>query len=561
MQSDLWHHVLDNLELAVCAVDRDLRVTLCNRTWDSLAQAFNRSDLKSERFIGRSFLTMLSEYDRVRWTGICARLLDGEEANYWTEVSWPAPGGRHWLALTARTRFDEAGQAIGLAFTLADITDRKRREDEMARYRVELRGLYEVAQSVSMVNDEADLLRRVTGHLGYLFGGRICAIALRDDATERLLTRAPAHGLSADEIVQFNLPPSLLSDMTVPASGLTAPAYSLYSDLMKGDDECRTFAKRWTLGSVLTAPLRNHGRLLGYLILADAADKFSDDEGRLLATFAGLISAAVDANQLVLALEDRANKLSAALNEIQELDRVREGLIQNVSHELRLPLMVIQGYADLLKDGALGELNAEMQQAATTISDKVAILGKRIDDIMSLRGLRQTDLQLGQVSLSVLARNAIHRARPRAAQANVALIDDVVEHSTPIMADDRRLEQVVDELIENAIKFSPNGGEVKVTVREGGDVVYFKVSDQGIGIPAAQLRRIWDRFYQSDLSTTRRFGGTGVGLAVVKQIVEAHGGQVWTESQDGRGSQFYVALHRTRADAQSDAAGDDHGQG
>jgi signal transduction histidine kinase len=117
------------------------------------------------------------------------------------------------------------------------------------------------------------------------------------------------------------------------------------------------------------------------------------------------------------------------------------------------------------------------------------------------------------------------------------------------------MEQVIDELLENAHKFSPNGGEVRVTVREGGDVVYLKVADHGIGIPADQLPRIWDRFYQSDPSTTRRFGGTGVGLAVVKQIVDAHGGQVWAESLAGVGSQFYVALRRTRS---ADAAGEQH---
>jgi signal transduction histidine kinase len=85
-------------------------------------------------------------------------------------------------------------------------------------------------------------------------------------------------------------------------------------------------------------------------------------------------------------------------------------------------------------------------------------------------------------------------------------------------------------------------------VRE--DVVYLKVSDHGIGLPADQLPRIWDRFYQSDASTTRRFGGTGIGLALVKQIVEAHGGQVWAESQTGQGSQFYVALQRVAAGEQ-----------
>jgi signal transduction histidine kinase len=459
------------------------------------------------------------------------------------------------MALTARTLFDADGETTGLSFTLADITDRKRLDAEMARHRVELRGLFEVAQSVGLVSDEVELFRRVTGHLGYLFGGRICAVVLRDETTNRLVARAPAHGLRPGDLAEFQLPPSLFSDVSVPMPGLTAPSYALYNNLDRTAGDCRVFADRWGIGSLLSAPLRNHGRLLGQLVLADAANKFNDDEGRLLATFAGLVSAAIDANLLVAALEDRADRLSAALDEIQELDRLKDNLIQNVSHELRLPLMVIQGYADLLRDGALGELDGELRQAVEVISDKTLLLGKRVDDIMLLRGLHQTDLQLSQVSLAALARSAIDRAQARADQNNVTLIDDIAAGTTPLVADYHRLEQVVDELLENAVKFSPNGGEVQVTVREGGDVVYLKVSDHGIGIPADQLPRIWDRFYQSDASTTRRFGGTGVGLALVKQIVEAHGGQVWAESQNGQGSQFYVALQRTRATAGEQAHG------
>lgn len=546
MRMDIWHDVLDSLDLAVCAVDRDLRVTLCNRTWDVLAHTTQRPEMHSEQLLGRPFLDTLHEQDRQRWTGICARLLDGEEVSYWAELAWPMPGRRRWMALTARTLFNANGEATGLSFTLADITDRKRLDIETARHRVELRGLFEVAQSVGLVSDEAELFRRVTGHLGYLFGGRICAVALRDETTNRLITRAPAHGLKPHELAEFELPPSLFSDVSVPLPGLTTPSFALYNNLDRTDGDCRAFADRWGIGSLLSAPLRNHGRLLGQLILADAANKFNDDEGRLLATFAGLVSAAIDANLLVLALEDRADKLGAALEEIQELDRMKDSLIQNVSHELRLPLMVIQGYADLLRDGALGELDGELRQAIEVISDKTLLLSKRVDDIMLLRGLRQTDLQLSQISLAALARSAIERAQARADQNKVVFVDDIAAETTPLVADYRRLEQVIDELLENAVKFSPNGGEVQVTVREGGDVVYLKVSDQGIGIPAEQLPRIWDRFYQSDASTTRRFGGTGVGLAVVKQIVEAHGGQVWAESQNGRGSQFYVALQRTR---------------
>jgi signal transduction histidine kinase len=418
---------------------------------------------------------------------------------------------------------------------------------------VELRGLFEVAQSVGLVNDEVELLRRVTGHLGYLFGGRICVVALCDETTHRLQARGPAHGLRPDELPEFNLPRSLFSMEGELPAGLAAPSFVLHNNLDRTDGDWRAFALRWNVGSLLSAPLRNHGRLLGYLVLADAADRFNDDEGRLLATFAGLVSAAIDANLLVLALADRADKLSAALNEIQELDRVKDNLIQNVSHELRLPLMVIQGYADLMRDGALGALDGEVQQAVEVISDKAQLLGKRVNDIMLLRGQHQTDLMISPISLTALTRKAVERAAARAAQHKVTIVDDIAADTPPLLADYHRLEQVVDELLENAVKFSPNGGEVQVTVRAGSEVLYLKVSDHGIGIPADQLPRIWDRFYQSEASTTRRFAGTGVGLAVVKQIIETHSGQVWAESQPGHGSQFYVALPRTRP-----VAGEEH---
>jgi signal transduction histidine kinase len=211
-----------------------------------------------------------------------------------------------------------------------------------------------------------------------------------------------------------------------------------------------------------------------------------------------------------------------------------------------------------MRDGAFGPFDSELKQAVEAISEKSALLAKRVDDIMSLRGLQREDLQLSRVSLSALTRGALDRVRDRVTTTGVTLVDEITADTSPVFVDQHRLEQVIDELLDNAVKFSPNGGEVRVTVREGGDVVYLKISDQGIGISSDQLPRIWDRFYQSDPSTTRRFAGTGVGLAVVKQIVEAHGGQVWAESQADAGSQFYVALRRAQS---TDAAGEQHAAG
>jgi len=368
--------------------------------------------------------------------------------------------------------------------------------------------------------------------------------------------RAPAFGLKDEEAAGFALPPDLLAQADADDASPGRLGFVMRDDLMQAAAAGSALGERWRINSLLVAPLRNQGRLLGYLILADASSVFTEEAGHLLAAFAGMVATAVDTNTLVLTLRDHAEQLSAALAEIQELDRIKDQLVQNVSHELRLPLMVIQGYADLLKMGALGELGPEPQQAANIISDKSTLLGKRVNDIVMLRGLQQADLKPEPASLADLAHESIEQACPRAASVGVALVGDIAADTTPLFVDRQRIRRAIDELVENAIKFSPGGGEVRVAVREGGDVVYLKVSDRGIGIPASHLDRVWDRFYQSDGSTTRRFGGTGVGLAVVKQIVDAHGGQVWAESRDGGGSHFYFALRRSNGNG---AHGGAHG--
>ena len=546
--AELWRQVLDSLDTAICAVDRDLRVVLVNRVWDGLAHLFERTELRSDRLIGQPFLDILDGDAREQWTGSCARLLDGEEASTWAELAWPARGGWHWMMVTAAALFNADREVIGISFSLMDASEHRHRDEERAKRQVELRGLFEVAQSVSLVTDGVELFRRVTGHLGYLFGARICAIALCDEEMNQLVTHSPAHGLTPADAKAFHVPSVLLGGNGDAQSDSIAPSYLLYNDVPTAGEGGPAFAERWQIGCLLIAPLRHQNRLLGYLILADAHNIFNDEAGRLLATFAGSIAAAIDASQLLLALQDRADKLSAALSEIQELDRLKDEMIQNVSHELRLPLMVIQGYSDLLKTGAFGKLEPKLQEAVEVISNKTDVLGKRVNDISLLRGLRQTDLEWSVTSLATLSREAIERARPHATERGIDLVTDISPDTTSALrVDCQRMAQVVDELLDNAIKFSPNGGEVRVTVREGGDVVYLKVTDHGIGIPTDHINRIWDRFYQSDGSTTRRFGGTGIGLSVVKQIVEAHGGQVWAESVEGRGSQFYVALRQEKA--------------
>ncbi|HEY4688062.1 MAG TPA: ATP-binding protein [Anaerolineae bacterium] len=543
MAADLWRYALDSLEAAVCVVNRDLRVVIANHAWDTLMRCLGRLDLLAVRLTGESLLEVLQNEDRDRWVGVCQRLFDLEEASYWAEFAWSSDMGQFWLRLAARALFADNGEVVGISMLLTDITQERQATEAALKRRVELRGLFEVAQSAGMVNETAELYRRVTGHLAYLFGARICAIATLDESSPRVVVREPAHGVKESAITGLVLP--LAFSFETDDVGPNRTLLFTSDDHSPHSDEIRTLIQRWQVRNLLIAPLRNQGRLLGYLLLADTRDAYSDESGYLLTAFAGMIAAAIDANTLVLQLQEHARELSAALAEIQELGRIKDQMIQNVSHELRLPLMVIQGYADLLKMGAFGPLGPEPQQAVDVIGDKVMLLAKRVSDIVTLRGLQRTDLHLEPIVLAGLVREVIERARPRATANNVALIEEIASDATPLIADRQRIQQVIGELVDNAIKFSPNGGEVRVAVREGGEVVYLKVSDQGIGIPAAERSRIWDRFFQLDGSTKRRFGGTGVGLAVVKQIVDAHGGQVWAESREGGGSDFYVALRRS----------------
>ena len=542
---DAPRQVLDSLDAAVCAVDRDLRVTLANQGWDFVAARLGRPAWRCERLLGQSLLDvldMLSDHGRIQWRQICLRMLDGEEANYWTRVWLRFDHGPCCLSVSAHALYDGA-EVSGISLELRDITEHALLEEAAVKRELELRGLYEVTQTISRFGDGTDLFRRVTGHLGYLFRASICAIVRRDPETGQIATAIPAHGLKAAEAHEFVVPEALLSEMDPSTQVPGRPNYVLRGDAAKRCEVCRPLTQRWGVSSLLLAPLRTQGHSVGYLVLAGPVDNFTDDMGHLLATFAGVIAPAIETSSLVLALQDRADRLSAALTEIEELDRLKDELIQNVSHELRLPLMVVQGYADLVKTGAFGSLNSDVQTAVDIISEKSALLGRRIGDIMTLRGLSQADLQTAPLSLAELAREAVERARPSAARSGVAIVEDIVPETPPLLADRRRLGQVADELLGNAIKFSPDGGQVHVTVREGSDVVYLKVADQGIGIPRSQVHRIWDRFYQFDGSTKRRFGGSGVGLAVVKQIVEAHGGQVWAGSDGpGRGSTFGFSL-------------------
>ncbi len=266
-------------------------------------------------------------------------------------------------------------------------------------------------------------------------------------------------------------------------------------------------------------------------------------------TLVNQAAAALSNSQLCDRLASQANELSEAYDELQEISRLRTELVQNVSHEFRTPLSLMQGYTELMLDGTLGEVPEKQLGALKTIRDRAATLARLVHNLTMLQVVPREALALSEVSLSEATQNVANEFGSAAEDAGITLKVEVEENAPLVLGDPERLQLVIYHLTENAIKFSPNGGTV--TLRSWSDArqAYVSVEDTGIGIAPEHLHRIFERFYQIDGTTTRRFGGLGLGLALVWEIVEAHGGMVRASSEPGSGSRFTVALPRMKGRA------------
>ena len=262
-------------------------------------------------------------------------------------------------------------------------------------------------------------------------------------------------------------------------------------------------------------------------------------------------------------LAEKTERLQVAYDKLKELDRLKSTFLATMSHELRTPLTSIIGYSEMLASGMGGELNPTQREFVDTVRAKGDQLLELILTLLDVAKLEQDQvrLTLGPVDAAELVSDAVRTVSPAAAKKKIQLEQRIEARLAPLQADKTRLRQVLINLLDNAIKFTPKGGAVTVEVAlstrasdadDGSPGIVllatperwlqFVVRDNGIGIPAQEHARVFDAFYQVDGSPTREYGGTGLGLSIVKRLVEAHGGQVELDSAPGRGTEFRVRL-------------------
>jgi len=235
------------------------------------------------------------------------------------------------------------------------------------------------------------------------------------------------------------------------------------------------------------------------------------------------------------------------ITNLRQLEQMRSEFVANVSHELRTPLTVIKGFSETLLDGAMNDAE-NCPRFVENIDREAERLSRLIDDLLSLARIESPRVKMKRcrVNLGTMLEEAVSRFETRALNAGVRLEMELTENPVELPGDPDWLGQVVTNLIDNAIKYTPSGGSINLILADRGNDVQVKVIDTGIGIPAEDLPRVFERFFRVDRARSRRMGGTGLGLAIVKHVVEAHGGTVGVESQLGKGSTFFFTLPKNR---------------
>jgi signal transduction histidine kinase len=301
----------------------------------------------------------------------------------------------------------------------------------------------------------------------------------------------------------------------------------------------------------------HEGERLGELAAAgDGADKALD----LAATALGLLLHHANARDLAAATHEQAMRLTfaeltehnarlqRAVARLEELDRLKSNFLATMSHELRTPLTSVIGYAEMMAEGLAGPVTGEQHDYLVTILSKADQLLGMITAVLDVASLESAPLVLDRSALSLaeIVASEVATYMPQAAKRGISIQLEYRGDAT-IIGDKKKIRQVVSSLVSNAVKFTPDRGRVGIALHPGplspheqdaGAAVHLVVSDSGIGISRDQVAKIFEPFFQVDSSSTRAFGGTGLGLTLAKAYVEAHGGRIWVDSAPEQGSTF-----------------------
>jgi signal transduction histidine kinase/DNA-binding response OmpR family regulator len=439
-----------------------------------------------------------------------------------------------------------AAQAAVAIRTAGLVRDLRAHREALTRRLDQLEALSAVGESVSSSLDVDEVLTTVVTHAVALAGADGGSV-LEFDPERELFRVRNTHGTEPGLLDALRAVRVGLHDTFVGRSALERRPLQVADLAERADDPHLVLLRDAGWRSLVAVPMLRRERVVGALVIRRREPGEVDaDTCELLETFASQSSLALTNAQLFRRLEQQSAELAVA-------SRHKSEFLASMSHELRTPLNAIIGFSEVLLDRMFGDLNDRQAEYLGDIHDSGRHLLALLNDILDLSKVEagQMVLEPGPVDLSTLLRSALGLVRERAARSALTVrLED--EDDLPVAeADELRIRQVVLNLLTNAVKFTPAGGTVAVRVDRRDTEVEISVQDTGVGIPPADRERIFESFQQGERVTSAQ-EGTGLGLTLSRRIVELHGGRLWVESEEGKGSTFHftVPVHHPVAETE-----------
>ncbi len=426
------------------------------------------------------------------------------------------------------------------------------RTKELARSVGELEALGEVSQAVSSTLDLQTVLTTIVARAVQLSGTDGGVIYEYDEETQKFGLRA-THEMGAELIEVLQANPIRLGDGALgQAATIRAPVQvpDILDERELGATRFRPILARSGYRSLLAVPLLLEQRIMGGLVVwRRESGNFSAEIVNLVQTFATQSMLAIQNARLFREIEEKGRQLEVA-------NRHKSEFLANMSHELRTPLNAVIGFSEVLLERMFGELNDKQAEYLQDIHSSGRHLLSLINDILDLSKVEagRMELELGAFDLPLALENALTLVRERAGRHGIALDLSVDPQLGEIVADERKVKQILLNLLSNAVKFTPESGRVSVKAMPAEGAVAISVSDTGIGIAPEDQEAIFEEFRQVGSDYTQKREGTGLGLTLTRKFVELHGGKIWVESQLGKGSTFTFTLPLRRPAASVEVA-------
>ena len=435
-----------------------------------------------------------------------------------------------------KTFADQAVIAIENVRLFKELEARTR---ELTQSVEKLTALGEVSRAVSSTLDVETVLNTIVSRAAQLAGADGCSISEYDEATEAFQVRA-THNLDAEIVETLRALPLRKGEGLMGRAAESREPTQIPDIAQPGAYQSRLRDLLIGAGyrALLSVPLLREDHVIGSLSFnRKAPGEFPPEVVEVLKTFATQSALAIQNARLFQEIEEKSQQLEVA-------NRHKSEFLANMSHELRTPLNAIIGFSEVLIERMFGELNEKQDEYLKDIFSSGRHLLSLINDILDLSKIEagKMELELTTFDLPAAMDNALTLVKGRAANHAIALHLETDRRLGEVVADERKIKQVLVNLLSNAVKFTPEGGRVEVRAAPADGGVEIAVSDTGIGIAAEDQEAIFEEFRQVGTDYAKKREGTGLGLALTKRIIELHGGRVWVKSEVGKGSTFTFTL-------------------